>query len=281
MARAARAIWIGRRRYAEVHAWQRQLLDARIAGDVGDTILLCEHEPVVTLGRSAKVENVLLGREALAARGVDLEETGRGGDVTYHAPGQLVGYPIIDLKPERCDLRRYVRALTEVMILLARDEGIEAGCVEGMIGAWVDADEPERWATAPWARQLAKIGAIGVRVSRWVTMHGFALNVDIDLDGFRVIVPCGIAEHPVASLASLRASRPRSFNARGEVTTGRSVRDMALGCGPILAKALEVDTGPVEDAGDESEPLSRLFGRRRSAEEVQQHRGEEGVAHGG
>lgn len=270
MRRAARAIWIGRRRYADVHAWQRQLLDARIAGDVGDTILLCEHDPVVTLGRGAKPANVLLGRDALAARGIDLEETGRGGDVTYHAPGQLVGYPILDLKPDRCDLRRYVRSLAEVMILLARDEGIEAGCVDGMIGAWVDAEEPDRWATAPWAGRLAKIGAIGVRVSRWVTMHGFALNVDIDLDGFRVIVPCGISDHPVASLAVLRAAHARS------ATEGRSVEAMALGCASALARGLELAVEDVEDASRVADPVAALLARRTDAAEVHQ-----GVAHGG
>lgn len=263
----ARAIWIGQRRYADVHAWQKRLLDARIEGRAGDTILLCEHPPVVTLGRSAKASNVLLSREALAARGVELEDTGRGGDVTYHAPGQLVVYPILDLKPDRCDLRRYVRALAEAMILLAREEGVEAGCVDGMIGAWVDADAPENWATAPWAGRLAKIGAIGVRVSRWVTMHGFALNVDVDLAGFSVIVPCGISEHPVASLASLRA-------AHGLPGHGRGVREIALASAPLLARALDLRVDAVEDASRDADPLSAR-GVVRAEERVGV------VAHGG
>lgn len=269
----ARALWLGRRRYAEVHAWQEALLDARIQGRVGDTILLCEHPPVVTLGRNAKASNVLLSREALALRGVDLEETGRGGDVTFHGPGQLVGYPIVDLRPDRCDLRKYVRALTEVMILLAREEGIEAGCVDGMIGAWVDAAAPDRWATAPWAERLAKIGAIGVRVSRWVTMHGFALNVDIDLAGFGVIVPCGIAEHPVTSIASLRDLTM----SRGDAN-GRGVREMALGCRDILARGLDLEVEPIVDASRDADPVRALVDR--PVERGEEHR-RLGVTHGG
>lgn len=269
MRRSARAIWLGQRRYADVHAWQKRLLDARIEGRADDTILLCEHPPVVTLGRSAKASNVLFTREALAARGVDLEDTGRGGDVTYHAPGQLVVYPILDLKPDRCDLRRYVRCLAEAMILLAREEGIDAGCVDGMIGAWVDADAPQNWATAPWAGRLAKIGAIGVRVSRWVTMHGFALNVDVDLAGFGVIVPCGIAEHPVASIAALRSAHRLPGRTR-------DVRAIALASAPLLARALEQPVEAVEDASADADPLAARNLVRRADDRAQS-----GVVHGG
>ncbi len=260
MERTARAIFLGRRRYAPVHAWQRSLVEARSAGEIGDTILLLEHEPVVTLGRGAKQENVLLSREALAARGVDLVETGRGGDVTFHGPGQLVGYPILDLKPDRCDLRKYVRALAEIMILVARDHHVEAGTVDGLIGVWADRDKPDEWATAPWARELVKIGAIGVRVSRWVTMHGFALNLDVDLASFGVIVPCGIKEHGVASIASL-------------VGRSRSVREVALSLPAHLSTALSLRVDGVLDASDVDDP-TELFGL--SAERSRSCRGELG-----
>jgi lipoyl(octanoyl) transferase len=124
----------------------------------------------------------------LKARGIEVLETGRGGDVTYHGPGQVVGYPIINLKPDRCDVHRYVRDLEEVLIRVARDYGVVSTRVAGLTGIWVG-DE--------------KLAAIGVRISRWVTSHGFALNVSTDLDNFRLIVPCGIADRGVTSLERL------------------------------------------------------------------------------
>jgi lipoyl(octanoyl) transferase len=204
------AHWLGRRPYGEVHALQERLLQERIAGRVGDTLLLLEHEPVVTLGRGAKEGHVLVSREGLAELGVDLHETGRGGDATYHAPGQLVAYPIFDLRPDRCDVARYVRDLARVMIAIAHEHGIDARFIEGnptLVGVWVDEDDPLRWTGHEGAR-IAKLGAIGVRLSRWCTMHGFALNVSTDLSGFRLIVPCGIAQHGVTSLEALGASPP-------------------------------------------------------------------------
>ena len=232
--RPARAAWLGRRRYEPVHALQKRLVDARRTGAIGDVVLLLEHDPVITLGRAADRANVLFSPEALAERGVDLVETGRGGDVTYHGPGQLVAYPILDLKPDRCDVRRYVRALAEAMILIAREHHVEAGVVDGLIGVWADAGAPGQWAGAEWASEIRKLGAIGVRISRWITMHGFALNLTVDLDAFRLIVPCGIREHGVTSVHALSGRRP-------------AVRDVALSSAPLLGRALDLSIERVDD----------------------------------
>jgi lipoyl(octanoyl) transferase len=209
------AHWLGRTRYAEAHALQERLLDARIRGEVDDALLLLEHEPVITLGRGARADNVLASTSRLEEMGVDLRETARGGDVTYHGPGQLVAYPIFDLRPDRCDVRRYVRDLARVMIALCRDFGVDAAFLEGdskLVGVWVDGTSPAKWEGDPrqegGAKQPSKIGAIGVRISRWVTMHGFALNLSTDLGAFGLIVPCGLPEYPVASLASLGLPAP-------------------------------------------------------------------------
>ena len=174
--------------YAEALALQQSLSEARKRGEGPDTLLLLEHPPVITLGRAANRANVLADERERAARGVELFETGRGGDVTYHGPGQLVGYPVISLAPDRCDVRRYVRDLEEVLIRAAGDFGVEAGRIAGLTGIWVGGE---------------KLAAIGVRISRWVTMHGFAFNVTTDLDYFRLIIPCGIADHGVTSLARI------------------------------------------------------------------------------
>jgi lipoyl(octanoyl) transferase len=209
------AHWLGRVRYAEALALQERLVEARVRGEIGDALLLLEHDPVVTLGRSAHEENLLVPRDRLATLGVDLHETARGGDFTYHGPGQLVAYPIFDLKPDRCDVRRYVRDLARVMIELARERGVAASFLEGdpkLVGVWVDEDSPGLWCGDPrepgGATRPAKIGAIGVRISRWVTMHGLAFNVSTDLSGFGLIVPCGIARYGVTSLAALGLEAP-------------------------------------------------------------------------
>jgi lipoyl(octanoyl) transferase len=210
------AHWLGRVAYEEAHALQQRLLDARIRGEVPDTLLLLEHPPVITLGRGAHEDNVCASRSELVRLGVEVHATGRGGDVTYHGPGQLVAYPIFDLRPDRCDVRRYVRDLARVMVALASEYGVEASFLEGdakLVGVWVDEASPERWPGDPraegGAQRAAKIGAIGVRLSRWVTMHGFAFNVSTDLSYFRLIVPCGIAQYGVTSLASLGAAATR------------------------------------------------------------------------
>jgi lipoyl(octanoyl) transferase len=234
--RSITAHWLGRIRYAEALALQERLVEARVRGAIGDTLLLLEHDPVITLGRGAHAQNVLASEEVRAALGVDYFETGRGGDVTYHAPGQLVAYPILDLKPDRCDVRRYVRDLARVMIALARDHGVAAGMVEGdakMIGVWVDRDAPGEWSEPHGEKRLAKIGAIGVRLSRWVTMHGFAFNGSTDLRGFQLIVPCGISSLGVTSLAELGVASP-------------SVRDLAMQAAVHVAEVFEAEVAIAE-----------------------------------
>jgi lipoyl(octanoyl) transferase len=179
---------LGRLRYAAGLQLQERLVEQRKAGQVPDTLLLLEHDPVFTLGRNARQEHMLFPEETLRAQGYEVFEAGRGGDVTFHGPGQLVAYPILDLAPDRKDVHRYVRDLEEVMIRTCADYGIAAGRIEGATGCWVD----DR-----------KIGAIGVRIARWVTSHGFAFNVNTDLSAFGLIVPCGIRDRGVTSLEHL------------------------------------------------------------------------------
>jgi len=181
---------LGRVGYADGLAMQRALVEDRRAGRVDDLLLLLEHPHVLTLGVRGDRgrSHILAPQDLLDSRGVEVHETGRGGDITYHGPGQIVGYPILDLRPDRCDVHRYVRDLEEVLIRVAADFGVAASRVEGLTGVWVGRD---------------KLAAIGVRIARWITSHGFALNVSTDLDYFNLIVPCGIADRGVTSLARL------------------------------------------------------------------------------
>lgn len=202
-----RSLWLGRAAYEPVHALQHELQEARKAGLVQDTLLFVEHEPTITLGRGATAEHLLSSEQALREAGIAVVATGRGGDVTLHAPGQLVCYPILDLH-DRMDVRRYVQDLNRVMMLLARSYGIESGVIEQYIGLWADQADPSSWRGVEGARTPVKLGAIGVRISRWVTMHGFAFNLSTDLALFRLIVPCGIKEFGVGSVQSLTGFAP-------------------------------------------------------------------------
>lgn len=173
---------------------QRELVEDRRAGRIGDTLLLLEHPPVITLGVKTRGQptHIVASGDELSAAGVTVHETGRGGDVTYHGPGQLVGYPIFDLRPDRTDVHRYVRDLEEALILALGELGISGVRVPGLTGVWVGE-----------AGREDKVAAIGVRISRWITSHGFALNVAPDLGHFDLIVPCGIRDRGVTSIARL------------------------------------------------------------------------------
>jgi lipoyl(octanoyl) transferase len=178
---------LGRMDYAEAFNLQRSLVDQRKRGEIPDQFLFVEHPHTITLGRNGHIENLLAHEDVLRRAGVAFHPTDRGGDITYHGPGQIVGYPIIDLREWKRDVVAYVRAIEQVAIDALADFGISAGRLQGMTGVWVDG---------------AKIAAIGVHISRWITSHGFALNVTTDLSYFQYIVPCGLAK-PVTSMAAL------------------------------------------------------------------------------
>ena len=184
-----RTAWLGRHRdYQQVWDLQRRLVGLRADGLIPDTLLLLEHAPVYTAGRRSVPEHVLLDADGLRRLGVSLIEVDRGGQVVYHGPGQLVGYPVLGLAQRGMGPREYVRALERVLVATVRDFGIAAGTEEGLTGVWADG---------------AKLAAIGVKVSRGVTMHGFALNVDPDLAYYRHIVACGVPDREVTSMARL------------------------------------------------------------------------------
>lgn len=178
---------LGRMAYAPALDVQRTLVDRRKRGEIPDQLVFVEHPHVITLGRNAHQENVLASKELLARAGVELQETNRGGDVTYHGPGQVVGYPIFDLRDWKRDVVAYVRAVEQAIIDTLGEFEITGGRLDGCTGVWVNG---------------AKVAAIGVHISRWVTSHGFALNVSTNLEYFRLIVPCGLTK-PVTSMQQL------------------------------------------------------------------------------
>ncbi|MCC7032806.1 MAG: lipoyl(octanoyl) transferase LipB [Acidobacteria bacterium] len=213
--------------YAEALERQKQLVEERRAGRIPDTLLLLQHPHVLTVGvKKDGRSHILASPDRLQALGVEVFETGRGGDVTYHGPGQVVGYPILDLDPDRRDVHRYVRDIEEVMIRACARYGVEAGRIQGLSGTWV----------AHPARGPEKIGAIGVRISRWITSHGFAFNVSTALDFFNLIVPCGIRDRGVTSL---------------ETATGRPhlVRDVETALVEEFAAVFERDVTNSVSAG--------------------------------
>ena len=204
--RHVHAYWLGLRPYRLVHSLQQSLLEARSRNEVGDTLLLVEHTPVITMGRHASSHHLRLSPVALEQRGIELVATNRGGDVTFHGPGQLVAYPILDLHPDWCSVTRYVQLLADTMICLAHEHGVGAGTIDRYPGVWVDTRTPSSWPGQHKLHSPAKLGAIGVRLSRWITMHGLAMNLHTDLTYFQSIVPCGICEYPVTSLHELTGS---------------------------------------------------------------------------
>jgi lipoyl(octanoyl) transferase len=182
--------------WPNAYALQQRLVAARKAGEMDDVFLFCEHPHVITLGRSANRANLLASEDVLRQKGVELQPTNRGGDITYHGPGQIVGYPILNLNNIKRDVGWYVRTLEEVMIRVTADFGVGAFRVPGKTGIWVKAGDSEE-----------KLGAIGVHISRWVTSHGFAFNVSTDLRYFDLIIPCGIADRKATSLEKLLSRR--------------------------------------------------------------------------
>jgi lipoyl(octanoyl) transferase len=186
--RICEARWLGRVEYSAGLAMQERAVEAHNDGRSPEQLFLLEHPHVLTLGRGGDSGHVLFDPDRLEALNIQVHHTGRGGDVTYHGPGQLVGYPIINLRPDRCDVHRYVRDIEEVLIRSIADFGVPGTRIPGLTGVWVGNE---------------KIAAIGVRIARWITSHGFALNVNTDLSYFKLIVPCGISDKGVTSLSRI------------------------------------------------------------------------------
>jgi len=207
-AKTCAVVEVGLISYATAYALQRRLVAARKTGEITDILLLCEHPHIITLGRNAKREHLLASDRLLASRNVELHESDRGGDITYHGPGQIVGYPILDLTEHRRDVRWYVEMLEEVMIRASADFGVTAQRVAGRHGLWVDTAGGEE----------EKLAAIGVHLSRWVTSHGFAYNVSTDLHYFDLIVPCGISGKRATSLKRLLNRAVRAEEVKSALT---------------------------------------------------------------
>jgi len=204
--------------YDQALELQHRLVAARKAGLVDDVLLLLEHPPVITLGRRADESHIVAAPELLARLGVSVHRVERGGDVTYHGPGQLVGYPILNLRQHRQDVGWYVHGLEEVLIQTLADFGIQGYRVPGLVGVWVD-----------WQGSQAKVAAIGARIEEWVTYHGFALNVDPDMSHFDLVVPCGIEDKAVVSVHQLLGTRVDMQQVRDRVAVHfAAVFDMAL-----------------------------------------------------
>lgn len=193
---------LGRTDYKSTWDLQKRLVDQRHKGEVSDILLFTEHNPVITMGRASSSKNILCSPEELKKRNVELYEIERGGDVTFHGPGQMVVYPIIDLNTHSRDLHKYLRNLEKVIIGVLEKYGIDASTKEGLTGVW-SGD--------------SKLSAIGVAVSKWITYHGLALNVNTDLDYFKLINPCGITQYPVGSIKSMLGREIRMSDVRKDI----------------------------------------------------------------
>ena len=209
--------------YGKALELQRELVAARQQGSIPDQLLLLEHPHVITLGRNGRMENLLASDAALASAGISFYPINRGGDVTYHGPGQLVGYPILDLREWKRDVGAYVRAIEQAIIDTLADYGIFAGRIPGLTGVWVD---------------QCKIAAIGVHIGRWVTSHGFALNVSTDLSYFQYIVPCGLNKS-VTSMAQLGARASMAEASRAVAAHFGRVFDCEMLCETSVLAASE------------------------------------------
>lgn len=239
---------LGRVPYADALALQHELVDARKAGGGEDTLLLLEHPPVFTLGRNAQEQHILASREFLDERGIEIHRVERGGEVTYHGPGQLVGYPILDLRNFRMDVGWYVRALEDVLIQTLNSYGVDAHRAgldargkrdSKMVGVWVEnpTDDPLEKKFHP----EAKIAQIGARIEQWITYHGFALNVDPNMQHFQFIIPCGIPDKPVTALARVLNKKIAMDDVRERVARAfENVFDVSLKSGEHKASPLQI-----------------------------------------
>lgn len=216
---------VGQMKYAEAFALQQILVEQRKRGEIPDQLLFVEHPHVVTMGRNGRIENLLAAPDLLARSGIDFQTTDRGGDVTYHGPGQIVGYPIVDLREWKRDVVAYVRGIEQVLIDALAEFGIQAEREPGATGVWAPAGASDQ------DGGRAKIAAIGVHISRWVTSHGFALNVDTDLSYFRYIIPCGLTR-PVTSMRALGARANRCQVAEALTRAFERVFDRQIVVGP-------------------------------------------------
>lgn len=238
--------------------FQRKVVRARKEGVVPDVLLLCEHPHVITLGRNGQREHLLTSDRLLAQMNVEFHATDRGGDITYHGPGQIVGYPVLDLAQHRRDVRWYVKQLEEVMIRITTDFGLASKRLEGQHGVWIDTGTP---------RPEEKLGALGVHLSRWVTSHGFAYNVSTDLRYFDLIVPCGIVGKRATSLERA-LGRP--------VDSEEVTQNLALHFGQVFErKMVSISASELKDTLDAGEFSAGLHLREREMAAVGAAKGSE------
>lgn len=229
--------------YADALALQHRIVAARKRGELNDTLILLEHPPVFTLGRNAKDEHIIASRDFLRQQGIEVFRVERGGDVTYHGPKQLVGYPILDLRNFRQDVGWFVRSIEEMLIRALGDFGIHGRRIEKLVGVWVDVVAP---GVEPLAQQQgeAKIVQIGARIENWITYHGFALNVDPNMTHFDLIVPCGIPDKAVTSMARV-LNRPMDMHAVRERVAARFAEVFGAELIDISREELEARLGEI------------------------------------